>query len=60
MEDLISELKFYEQKLKVSKNQFEKAILEFEIACVKKDLKEYKTFRRTSKEETLVIVSKQQ
>lgn len=52
MEDLISELKFYEEKLKVSKNQFEKAILEFEIACVKKDLKEYKTFRGTSKEET--------
>lgn len=39
-EELLKELKIYEEALKKCKNHFEKAIFEFEIACVKKDLKE--------------------
>lgn len=37
-EELLKELSIYENALKNSKDDIGKAILEFEIACVKKDL----------------------
>ena len=41
-EKLLKELGIYEKALKNAKDEFQKAIFEFEIKCVKKDLSELK------------------